>query len=113
MSLMFPDSISIIPIAKDKYGAVTESAAVPSSAYIEDQDTTRRDAQGTLVQTGRLMLVPKDTTIAIGDMVDVVTLHGATPTTEEGIRREVTQAFRVGGMGISHIELLTKSVGSN
>ena len=107
MSLTYPDKVQVTNITRDAtHGTQTEGVPFTSKAYVEEESQVRYNAEGAPVEPYLLVILPKGTTIAMGDKVQITELHGKAPTTDEARERFVRRAPRVGGGSVSHVEVL-------
>ncbi len=107
MSLAYPDIVEVTPVTlSDTYHEETEGDAFQSEACIEEDSKLRYSANGEPIDPQILILFPAKTDVHKGDYVQIIQLHGRTPTTDEAIRRRAKMAARIGGSRESHIEVI-------
>jgi len=112
MSLEYPDIVENTPVTlSETYNEPTEGAAVQTRAYVEEDSKLRYGPNGAPIEPTITILYPRGTTINKGDYVQIIKLHGQTPTTHEAIRRTAQMVSRVGGSRVSHIEVLVGAKG--
>lgn len=104
MSLLFPDRVGIISVTRNStYGTNTLSDETESKAYIEDDSTITFNSNGELLKSIKIILLPKDTTINVGDHIRIIKHHGVA-LDEEYVT--VQRVSRIGGSRVSHLEVL-------
>ena len=112
MSLEYPDIVENTPVTlSETYNEPTEGTAYQTRAYVEEDSKLRFGPDGAPIEPTITILYPRGTTINKGDYVQIIKLHGQTPTTHEAIRRTAQMVSRVGGSRVSHIEVLVGAKG--
>lgn len=107
MSLVYPDIAEITPVTlDDTYHDETPGAAFQSAACYEDDSKLRFSANGRPIEPAITILFPAKTAVHKDDYIQMIALHGKTPTTDEAIRRRAKQASRIGGSRESHVEVI-------
>lgn len=104
MSILFTDKVQILTVTRNTtYGTNTLSDPKTSVAYIEDDTSIRFTGNGELAKSIKLIMLPKDTNVAIGDHIRILKHHGLT-LDEEYVT--VQRVSRIGGSHVTHLEVL-------
>lgn len=103
--MLFTDEIKIHPISVDNFGAESADDITTIKAYIENNSRTVFNASGQPTKPDFFMMLPYSASIAEGDTIEIIKLHGSDPVGNEIGLKQIKSVKRVGGFSVSHLEV--------